>query len=283
MKAEQAKKIADEAIAKLAADLDQGKSQALTAFLAAAAQFHDYSFGNVLLIVQQKPDATRVAGFHAWKKLGRFVKKGKKGIAIIAPMVVKPRREGPSEHAEAADAPEDRTVLRFKAVYVFDVSQTDGQPLPEFATVAGNPDGHLDRLKTLVATKNIAVEYAANLGGPLGMSTVGTIRMLAGLPPAQEFAVLAHELAHEMLHKGTRRKETSKQVRETEAEAVAFVVCRAVGLDTNTASSDYVQLYAGDRETLAESLEYVQQTAAEIIAAITPEEVRPDEQQQRAA
>ena len=267
MKAEQANKLADEALTNLAAALEQGKSEALTAFLAAAARFHDYSFGNVMLTITQKPDATRVAGFNAWKKLNRFVKKGEKGIAIIAPMLIKPR-----DHDEAAPKDEDRAFLRFKAVYVFDVSQTEGEPLPEFAEVAGDPNGHTERLKALVGAEGIGLEYAADLGGADGRSENGTIRIRAGLSPAEEFSVLTHELAHEMLHKGDRGQGTSRKVRETEAEAVAFVVCQAIGLDTNTAAADYIQLYAGNKETLGESLNFIQQTAAEIIAAITPEE-----------
>jgi Zn-dependent peptidase ImmA (M78 family) len=92
--------------------------------------------------------------------------------------------------------------------------------------------------------------------------------MTPDLPPAEEFAVLAHELAHELLHRGERRKETSKTIRETEAEAVAFVVCQAVGLETTTRSSDYIQLYSGTKDTLAESLEHIQKTAAAILAGL---------------
>lgn len=266
MKAEQAKKLADQALTNLAAALEQGKSEALTAFLAAAARFHDYSWGNVLLILTQKPEATRVAGFQTWKTFNRFVRKGEHGIVIMAPMLIKPKEDD----RRADDA--DRTILRFKAVYVFDVSQTDGDPLPAFARVGGNPNGHTERLKDLVAAKSIALGYADSLGGADGQSGNGTIRLRTGLSPAEEFAVLAHELAHEMLHKGDRRKGTSKKVRETEAEAVAFVVCQAIGLETGTAASDYIQLYAGDKATLAESLDFVQQTAAEIIAAVTAQE-----------
>jgi hypothetical protein len=138
MKAEEAKKLADQALDNLNAALAAGKSDALIAYLAAMGRFHDYSFGNVMLIVMQRPDATHVAGFNTWKTLGRFVKKGEKGIVIIAPMLIKPKDNA------AASAEKDRTILRFKAVYVFDVSQTDGEPLPEFARVGGNPNGHAD-------------------------------------------------------------------------------------------------------------------------------------------
>jgi antirestriction protein ArdC len=262
MKAEQAKKLADEALQNLAAALEQGKSEALTAYLATMSRFHNYSWGNVLLILSQMPTASHIAGFNAWRSFGRFVKKGEKGIVIIAPMLIKPREDEPSPQDK------DRTLLRFKAVYVFDVSQTDGEPLPEFARVGGNPNGCTEALKALLAEKAITLEYADSLGAARGVSHGGRIQLLAGLSPAEEFAVLTHELAHELLHKGDRRHNTSKTVRETEAEAVAFVVSQAIGLETGTAAADYIQLYAGDKATLAESLDYIQKTAAEILAAI---------------
>jgi len=93
--------------------------------------------------------------------------------------------------------------------------------------------------------------------------------VLRGQEPAREFSVLVHELAHELLHRGDRREQTTRKIRETEAEAVAFVVCQAIGLDCSTASSDYIQLYRGDQDTLAESLDYIRNIASEIIAAIT--------------
>lgn len=262
MKAEEAKKLADQALDRLASSLAAGKSEALSAYLSAMGRFHDYSFGNIMLIVSQKPDATQVAGFHAWRKLGRFVKKGEKGIVIVAPMLIKAK-------GRAADAEEEKKILRFKAVYVFDLSQTDGEPLPEFACVGGNPNGHTDRLKALVAEKGIALDYAEHLLGARGRSHGGRIELLSGMKPAEEFSVLAHELAHEMLHKDEHRKTSTKIVRETEAEATAFVVCQAIGLDAGTHSADYIQLYAGDADTLAASLDRIQKTAAEIIAAIT--------------
>lgn len=266
MKAEQAKQLADEALQNLAAALEQGKSEALTAYLATMSRFHSYSWGNVLLILSQMPTATRIAGFNAWRKFSRFVKKGEKGIVIIAPMLIKPREDVPSQPDQ------DRSFLRFKAVYVFDVSQTDGEPLPEFARVGGNPNGHTDRLKTLVAARGITLEHAETLGGASGRSLGGRIQVLSNLPAAEEFSVLTHELAHELLHRGERRQETSKTIRETEAEAVAFVVSKAIGLETGSASADYIQLYNGDKATLAESLDFIQQTAAEILAAVTDEQ-----------
>jgi len=265
MKAEEAKKLTEQSLDQLAAALERGKSESLTQYLTAMSRFHAYSWGNVMLILTQKADATHVAGFNAWKKLNRFVKKGEKGIAVIAPMLIKPK-EACGERSDT-DA-----ILRFKAVYVFDVSQTDGESLPEFARVAGNPNGHTDRLKSLVAEKCITLEYSADIGSAHGLSRGGRITLRPGLSAAEEFSTLVHEFAHEMLHRGDRRKHTSKTVRETEAEAVAFVVCQAIGLDSNGAAADYIQLYDGDKNTLADSLGLIQQTAAEILAAITHEQ-----------
>lgn len=267
MKAEEAKKLADQALDQLTSAIGQGKSDALTQYLAAMGRFHEYSWSNVMLILSQKPDARKVAGFNTWKKFDRFVKKGEKGIVVIAPMLIKPK-----EARDTGDAKDNDSILRFKAVYVFDVSQTDGEPMPEFARVGGNPNGHTDRLKKLVADKSIQLEYSADIGSAHGLSHGGKITLRTGLSPAEEFSTLVHELAHEILHRGDRRMETSKTIRETEAEAVAFVVCQAIGLDTNGAAADYIQLYDGDKETLALSLGHIQRTAAEILAAIMHEE-----------
>ena len=273
MNTEQAKQLSETALSRLMAALEAGQSEALKQYLAAMARFRGYSWGNVLLIYSQRPEATHVAGFHAWLKLGRHVRKGEKGIAILAPMVGRKRTSDDEELAETEQA----RVFGFKACHVWDVSQTDGEPLAEFATVKGDPQGYLGRLVQFVASKNIALEYDCGIAPARGMSSGGKITLLPWLSPAEHLATLAHECAHEMLHRGERRKETTHAVRETEAEAVAFVVCAAIGLDVNTASSDYVQLHGGDKTTLAESLAIIQQTAAIILQAIEPyETAAPD-------
>ena len=127
-------------------------------------------------------------------------------------------------------------------------------------------------LKDAIRSRGIVLEYTSDIYPAPGCSTGGRIQVLPFMPAAAEFAVLVHEFAHELLHRGQRRTQTNKTVRETEAEAVSFVVCRAIGLDTNTAASDYIQLYQGDKDTLAESLAFIQQTAAGIISAITEEQ-----------
>lgn len=268
MKAEQAKKIADQALEQLAHALEQGRSEELIRYLAMLARFHKYSFGNVMLILAQKPDATQVAGFNAWRQMSRFVKKGEKGIVVIAPMMIRKQ----DEQAKDGDKPE--SILRFRGVYVFDVSQTDGEPLPEPTRIGGDPGAHIDRLRKVITARGIALDSADVPPDALGVSRGGRISIRPSLEPAVEFSVTVHEFAHELLHRGDDRP-ASKTVRETEAEAVAFVVCRAIGLETGTAASDYIQLYDGKAETLAASLDRIQHVAAEIIAAFHD---APDEQ-----
>lgn len=264
MKAEEAKKIADQALQNLAAALTSGKSERLTQYLAMLARFHRYSFGNVLLILSQRPDATHVAGFSTWKQMGRYVKKGEKGIVIIAPMSIRPKDDQAEGGQESEQA---KPILRFRGVYVFDVSQTDGQELPEPSRVGGDPRHHLTGIKDLVQAKGITLDCDDLPPGADGVSRGGRISVRPGLEPANEFSVIVHELAHELLHRGEERP-ASKTVRETEAEAVAFVVCQAIGLQTGTAASDYIQLYDGKTETLAASLDRIQHVAADIVAAL---------------
>lgn len=265
MKAEEARKMTDDALAKLAEALEQGKSDALTRYLTVMARFHRYSFGNIMLILAQSPEASHVAGFHTWKGVGRWVKKGEKGITIIAPMILK-NRDG-----EARLKGDDKPIVRFKAVTVFDVSQTDGEPLPETTATSGDPGTYSDRLKGYVESRGIRITNEPVPPGALGCSKGGEIRLRPDLTPPQAFEVLVHELAHEMLHQGEGSTRGSKSVIETEAEAVAFVVCHSIGLETGTAASDYIQLHHGTKDTLAQSLDRIQKTANTILEAITSE------------
>jgi antirestriction protein ArdC len=257
-----AKQLAEDALGKLAATLESGKSEALVTYLAVMARFHRYSWNNCLLIAMQRPGASHVAGFHSWRKLGRHVRKGAKGIAILAPMVCKKR----TDDAESED--EQTKIFGFRTAYVFDVADTEGEDLPEFATVSGDPQHYAERLTEFIATSGITLEYSNRIAPAKGLSQGGTIILLPGMSPAETMSVLAHECAHELLHKGTRRVETTHTIRETEAEAVAFVVCHAIGLDTGTAASDYIQLWRGDKATLSESLQLIQSTAVQILTAI---------------
>src|SRR5579859_792131 len=193
------KKIAEEALNRLSAALEAGHSERLREYLAVMGRFHRYSWGNVLLIHSQRPDASRVAGFHAWHDLGRWVKKGEKGITIFAPVLVK-HKEAAVASQETSKPDEPFRLAGFRTAYVFDVSQTEGRPLPEFAKTTGDTKEYGEKLKALVVKQGISVEYDASIAPVQGMSSGGRIRLMPGMAPAEEFSVLAHELAHEMLH-----------------------------------------------------------------------------------
>jgi len=268
-----------QAVDYLIQQLEAGKSETLTAYLNAMARFHSYSFGNILQIARQRPTATRVAGIRAWNELGRFVKRGEKGIQILAPMVGYRRNR---KDATAEPEPETKpqpVLIGFRAVYVFDVAQTEGADLPEFEhSITGEVGDHRDRLIDFLAQQNIALEFNEKIAPALGVSYGGKIALLPGQSKAEEFVSLVHETAHELLHKAERRTMTTQTVRETEAEAVAFIVGQAVGLEMGKASSDYIQMYAGNATLLAESLEVIQRTASTILRAIRPEEATAAEQ-----
>jgi antirestriction protein ArdC len=265
MKSEQIKQITNKAVEQLIAALNEGRSETLTQYLAAIGRFHRYSLRNVMLIASQNPTATHVAGFHTWHKLGRFVKKGEKGILILAPIV-----RTKNQSVAQTETDESSTAVGFRAAYVFDISQTDGQELPEIGNVNGDPREYRERLGKFVTDQGILLEYSHDIAPARGTSAGGKITLLPDQTPAEEFATLAHEVAHEMMHRDERRASTSKRSRETEAEAVAFVVCQAIGLETGSAAQDYIQLYEGDAKLLSDSLEYIQQTATRILDAITP-------------
>src|SRR5216683_3082776 len=268
------RKMAEEALNRLSAALEAGSSETLNQYLAAMGRFHRYSWGNVLLITSQRPDATQVAGFHTWHDLGRWVKKGEKGIMIFAPVLVR-QKDAVAAGKEAARPDEVFRLVAFRTAHVFDASQTEGRPLPEFAKTTGDTREYGEKLKALVAKQGISVEYDAGIAPAQGVSSGGRIRLMPGMAPwmapPEEFSVLAHELAHEMLHHRTEAAPLPKVVRETQAEAVAFVVCRGVGLETHTAAANYIALYRGDKKMLAESLSVIQETSSQILDELLPE------------
>jgi N-terminal domain of anti-restriction factor ArdC len=277
MKSEQIKQITSKAIEELIEALNAGRSEALTNYLAAMGRFHRYSFFNIMLIARACPHATHVAGYQTWKSLGRYVKRSEKGIMILAPMFRRRTDEINEAENTKLDSNDSRALAGFRAVYVFDESMTAGNPLPQIGSVNGDPSAHRERLEQFVRDQGIALEYSEDIAPAKGVSEGGKIKLLPGQSPAETVATLVHELAHERLHRAERRASTTKRIRETEAEAVAFVVCQAVGLETGTASADYISLWNGDAAVLLESLELVQRTAAEIIAAIAPDKPFPPE------
>jgi len=281
MKLEEINNKTNEAFSFLVAALESGESEVLTEYLNAMARFHTYSFGNIMLIARQKPTATRVAGIRTWNSLGRFVKRGEKGILILAPMVSRrlQRAEAIATEFESNNAADERETEQqlygFRAVYVFDVEQTEGKELPSLTDVEGDVSGYRERLIEYVESQGIKLSYSEKIAPAKGLSSGKRITLLTGMQPAEEFSTLVHELAHEMLHRTERRTLTTKQVRETEAEAVAFVVCQSLGLQTGTASVDYIQLWNGDAKLLQESLEVVQRTAYIILGGIVHKPASP--------
>ena len=272
-------------VQSLIEQLEAGHSDALTAYLNAMSRFHSYSFGNVLEIARQRPEATRVAGMYAWNQLGRRVKKGEKGIRILAPIIgIKRKRD--EEADKDITKKNTRVLVGFRNAYVFDVEQTDGPDLPAMREVYGDVGENHDRLVSFIERQGIELVFTEKIAPALGMSYGGRIAILPGQSKAETFATLLHELAHEMLHKAERRTTTTKVVRETEAEAIAFVVGKAVGLEVGTASADYIALYHGNASLLIESLEVIQQTSALILAALessAAEETMPDAELARVA
>jgi len=248
------------------------------------SRFHNYSFQNRILIWICRPDATFVAGFKAWQKMGRSVKKGEKGIPIFAPMRIKVRKgeEWDPEAVEVADEsrlgrdrPEDE-ILRFRVVYVWDVSQTEGDPLPEspdVMSVEGELGGMLAAFETVVAGHGIKLEYvdALPIATASGMSTGGTVKILATMKDGEKFHVLGHELAHELLHGPQQRMKLPKKVKELEAEATAFIVSRHFGLDTKAPT--YLALYRVEEVDIMASLDRIVSTASRIIRGIVKQQI----------
>lgn len=266
MKRDKAIELVKDGFEKLESALTAGRSDELIRYLDTMSKFHNYSMRNMLLIWMQKPNATMVAGFRAWQKLGRTVKKGEKGIGIFAPMPFRKDKNSKTE-GKLKDSPEKVEMMGFRVVHVFDVSQTEGDEIPQPFKITGTVGDNLQRLESVVDQAGVDLEYEA-IGFAEGTSSGGRIKIEESLSDVQKLATLAHELAHERLHHGERRYETTSTIRETEAEAIAFIVCHALGIESTRQAADYIQLYNGDSETLRESLKLIQSTAAWMIEGI---------------
>jgi antirestriction protein ArdC len=170
------------------------------------------------------------------------------------------------EDAMEADRPR---VLGFRSAYVWDIAQTDGEALATLShDTTGDPGAHLAALEQMIADAGVQLTRAADLGGAHGYSRPGQITLLDSLTPADTAAVLVHEFAHELLHQRGADRPASKTVRETEAEAVAFIVCTAIGVRPSVDATDYIQLYDGNVDTLRQSLHRIQATAHTILSAL---------------
>lgn len=254
-------------VTDLATATEEAKSSAsLLAYLKFAGAFHDYSLNNTLLIYMQKPDATRVAGFHAWRKLGRFVKKGEKGIAILAPITVKANRDNNREVPAGEEEPE--IVTRFRTVYVFDVSQTEGEDLPEAPVLTGDIcDEDMTLALTLFADEmGITTRTERLTGSAMGLSKGGTIILDESLEGADRFAVLAHEIGHELLRHRERRSELDKQSREIEAESIAWTVCQHFNVPCTAPA--YLALHGADSKDIIARLSNIVGVIQQVITGV---------------
>jgi antirestriction protein ArdC len=258
----------------LLAQLEEGiqqltSSDAWRNYLVFQSRFHRYSFGNVLLIAAQNDQATRVAGFRAWRRHDRFVRKGEKAIWILAPMVAT------STHP---DKDEERVIRGFKYVPVFDISQTEGRDLPSVCTkLAGDdPQDFYGRLLVVAHTIGFRVEdheFPDATNGDCSASE-RRIRVEVRNRPAQRVKTIAHELAHALLHD----HEDDRALAELEAESTAYIVCQQIGLDTSGYSFGYVSTWAGDGTRavagIRKSCDRIQKAATTILGSLPVDQVR---------
>ncbi len=272
-------------VKQLAEETDAVKQSAeFKAYLDAAARFWRYSFHNQVLIHVQCPEASRVAGFRAWNALSRRIIAGSRAIKILAPSLKKVKEEpenaiesdemlGLCDEKPASNDDECReafVIKGFVPVNVFDVSQTCGKDLPKIDVELAGDDKKtmLEKLMVFCQHQGIAVESKPlAVNGLMGYSQGGKIVLDSGQSVNSQVNTLAHEIAHELLHHGPEAKvKFSKEERELQAESVAYVVCRAVGLEPKSAS--YLAVYSADKERVFANLETISRTVKKILNAI---------------
>ena len=241
-----------------------------------AGRFHTYSSNNVFLILSQRPDATRVAGYRTWGTLGRHVCKGERGIAILAPCVYRAR---PVDESDERDRPAIARILRgFRVVHVFDVAQTEGERLPEIAPTLLEDDAPVALWGPARRTARARQGSRCPRGDcrPANGTTdyiARTVVVREDLSAAQATKTLAHELAHTMLHDGSENR-SCRGVVETEAESVAYLVCQSVGITTDSYSFPYIARWSnGDLAVVRATAERVISCARTILQTASLESV----------
>ena len=261
--------------------------------LKVASKFHNYSFNNQLMIFLQRPDATHVAGFNRWKSLNRFVKKGEKGIAIFAPCKYR-QKEEPSQESQSpalcdlgsssdSDSTKGKHVIRgFRVVYVFDISQTEGDPLDDLEAVkpklldGAAPEGIWEALVTQASDAGFEV-IRHRKGSENGYCDFlgKKIAVRPDVSEAQALKTLVHELGHALLHVDNPPKTAATA--EVEVESVAYIVCDALGFDTSDYSFAYVARWSnGECDLIKDTAERVVKCAKHILGSLErDQEQRP--------
>lgn len=252
-------------------------SDTFRAYLDVQARFHRYSWANVALILAQRPDATRVAGYNAWLRMRRYVRRGEKAIKIVVPMT----KRGAGENED------DERQLFFGTGNVFDISQTDGEPLPEVEVpvLTGEQGQELFlRLNLLAHQEGLSVRTGDPEKMPRELmgyySPADRVILIKQAPMLQMTKTIAHELGHHFaVHAGGKDASTRPE-QETVAESTAYVVCAHFGLDTGERSFPYIATWAKDRHVLREALGTIQKVSAIIIDRVeqrTVDERHPPE------
>lgn len=235
-------------------------SEEMIRYLETYSKFHQYSIYNIFCIIMAYPQATQVAGFQRWKSMGRYVRKGEKGIPILAPILFK----------EDPDDPDSDKVLRgFKIVFVYDISQTEGEPLPEppnWKSPEKNKELE-EKLIQFAKKRGIRVSIVKLRGECQGVSKGGLIEV----DSSAGTKTLIHEIAHEIMHRDENRP-TDSCLRELEAEAVSYVISRHFGLEISS-SPNYIALHGANSEMVMGHLERIRKTAIEIIKEIEKEPI----------
>lgn len=256
------------------------------------SKFHNYSFNNTLLIAMQKPDATLVAGYKAWQRnFERHVKKGEKGIRILAPAPYKMKEEQEKIDPVTNEPMLDKDgmpiieeveikIPAFRVVPVFDVSQTDGKELPELSVseLSAEVEGYQEFMSALEAVSPVPIGYEDIPGEAKGYFdiTLNRVAIQEGMSESQTVKTAIHEVAHAKLHSREREKETDflehkdRNTKEVEAESVAYTVCQHFGIDTSDYSFGYIAGWSSGKEMteLKASLDTIRRTASELISGI---------------
>lgn len=275
-------------------------SDSYKSYLSTMSKFHNYSFNNTLLIAMQKPEASMVAGYNAWQKnFGRHVNKGEKAIRILAPVPYKIKEEREKVDPVTQEIMIDRdgnpqkeeveiTIPAFRAVSVFDVSQTDGKPIPELEAkeLLSDVEGYQDMIHAVEAVSPVPIEMEEIAGESKGYfdREARRIAVQENMSESQTLKTMIHEVAHSKLHnKEVEQEEQARKDRNTkevEAESIAYTVCQHFGVDTSEYSFGYIAGWSSGRDTkeLKSSMDTIRRTASELITGIEEqlEEIRRD-------